>query len=595
MENPLEDFTIKSKDEDIISTVTEWVKDAQTYHDALLKKQKISEEYYKGNQTDMDRVPHYLSNTVENRIFEAIETIVPVVTSKNHHFKIKAGSLAPDSKLKAQKLQKVLARKYETLNIQEKLETVTRKVLLYRFGVLKYEWDKDADDLDIKEIDPRLIMIPKLRVDPHDSPYVIELQAYTYDEIEQFFPKVNMDDLSKGSHQVDTGRKANEPQDELYEVFEVWTKEMVAWISGTTVLDKKVNPYYDFEGQEAKIFNDKTKRYKKITKFTNHLNEPEYPYVFFGTFNVSDGPLPCTSLVEQGIPIQDDINVRKRAILNNLKQMGNGQGLADADALTEEQAENITNEPGLIIRGHGVASENKFKREPGVPLPAAHFSAYQSSQIAFDNLMGIHTSTRGAGEANTLGQDIISRQQDFTRIDTITRILNRGVARLSNGLVQLMRMFYTVPHLIKIVGEEEAPEIIKMQQDDIEDHIEIDVKSGVNLPMDDVALRTEAVQLWQLGAIDPISLYEALQVPEPEKSAQRLLAWKQGQLMMETNENIRATQAGAQAQASAKAETPESAGQGRGSEGMLDVLARAKKSLGGTASTPMKKTTNEAK
>ena len=361
------------------------------------------------------------------------------------------------------------------------------------------------------------------------------------------------------------------------------------------ILDKRENPHYDFKGIEVKAYDKDKKKIIKQTKFYNHLDKPEDPYIFFGTFNVSEGPLPSTCLTEVGIPIQDDINARKRAIINNLKQMGNGQNYVDSDAMTEEEANNITNEPGLIIRGAGVASENKVRREPGVPLPAAHFSAYQSSQIAFDNILGIHGATRGATEANTLGQDIISRQQDFTRIDTLTRVLNRGVSRLANGLMQLMKLYYTENHLIKLVGEQDADSIISMNQDDIENHIEIITKSGINLPMDDVALRTEAIQLWQLGAIDPVTLFKRLQFPEPEKAAQALLMWKQGQLDMETQANIQQAQAGAQAQAKAKAETPESAGQGRGTESMLDVLARAKKSLGGTASTPMKKTTNEAK
>jgi hypothetical protein len=105
--------------------------------------------------------------------------------------------------------------------------------------------------------------------------------------------------------------------------------------------------------------------------------------------------------------------------------------------------------------------------------------------------------------------------------------------------------------------------------------------------MDEVSLRTEAVQLWQLGALDPVTLFEKLKFPEPQKTAQRLLAWKMGQLQMETDASIQQAQGGAQAQAQVQAETPESAGQGRGSEGFMDVLARARKELGGMAKQPI--------
>ena len=64
---------------------------------------------------------------------------------------------------------------------------------------------------------------------------------------------------------------------------------------------------------------------------------------------------------------------------------------------------------------------------------------------------------------------------------------------------------------------------------------------------------------------------------------------------METQASIQQAQGGAQATANAKTETPESAGQGRGSEGILDVLQRAKQQLGGTASKPAANTSNENK
>src|SRR3990167_8320292 len=149
----------------------------------------------------------------------------------------------------------------------------------------------------------------------------------------------------------------------------------------------------------------------------------------------------------------------------------------------------------------------------------------------------------------------MSRQQDYTRIDLITRVLNRGVSRVAMGLVQLMKMFYTETQTVKILGEEGAVEFVKLNSDDIEDYIEIIVKSGDNLPLDKISLRTEAVQLWQLGALDPVTLFERLEFENPAKAAERLLAWKQGQLTAETQAKIAEIAAGAQFGAQAKAAT----------------------------------------
>lgn len=584
MENTEQKFNIDSTKEELLSTFKTWKAEAKSYFDELAPKQKLSEQYYIGNQTDRELIPSYLSNTVENRIFESVETITPVVTANAHNFIVMPGSENEMSMNKANKLSKVLERKYQTLEVQKKLEQITRHMLLYRFGVAKWCWDEIKDDIDIKVIDPRLMLIPKMKLDPHDLPYKMEIQEYTKEEMEDYFPNSKIDDFTPESV-VDLGGRESKLR--LYRVYEVWTPELVAWFCCDQLLEKKSNPYWDFEGEEKKFVDSKKKGFQINKKliFRNHFDKPTDPYVFFTTYDVSDGPVGSTSLVEIGIPLQDDINVQKRQIIDNLRRMGNGQVYVDKDAMTEEEANNITNEVGLIIHGEGVASQGKVKREQGLPLPNAHFSNLTHSESMFDNIMGVHGATRGASSNKTLGQDIISRQQDYTRIDLITRVINRGVARLANGLVQLMRMYYDGTKVIKILGEEGAVEFVNLNRDDIEDHIEIEVKSGQSLPMDKISQRTEAVQLWQLGAVDPVTLYERLEFPNPEKYANRLLSWKTGQLTDETNAKIKlaAVQSSLGMNAAKKESELKTSEEERKVETPQNVIQRATSNVGGTA------------
>lgn len=572
----LEKFSPDSEEREIIEIFTAWKNEATPYHEELLRFQKISEQYYRGNQTDRELVPEHQSKSVENRIFEAVETITPIATSTAHQFFVMPASQDGSSLRKADKLQKVLSRKYRTLETQRKLEEATRHLLLFRFGVLKYGWDFEKDDVSIEAKDPRLIYIPRMRLDPHELPYVMELAEFYKDELHEQFPKIKIGDLKPKAIE---GQRKEELKD-VYEVWEVWTDKTVAWISSGKVLDVKKNPYYDFDGEEKTeitISKNLRPRKKKRTVFRNHFDQPEKPYVFFTSYRVSDGSIGDMSLAEVGIPIQDDINQQRRAIIQNLKMMGNSRVYVDSDAMSQEESENITNEAGLIIRGEGVASQNKVRAEPGTSLPTAHFSNLQYSEIAFDNIMGMHPAVRGAAAAKTLGQDIISRQQDVTRIDNITRVLNRGVDRLANGLVQLMKLFYDTTHVVKILGEEGATEFISLNRDDIEDHIEIEVRSGQTIQMDEISLQNQAVQLWQLQAIDPTTLFERLKFPNPEKAAERLLAWKQGQLTQETMSRIAEAQAGLQAKAGVSPE------KGREVETPMSMLQRASAGLGGVA------------
>lgn len=567
MDNDLEEkeFDESASEEKLKEQVEAWIKESQTYHDYLLGRQAVSEQYYFGNQTNKDEIPSYLVDTVENRIFEGVETLVPITSANAHEFIIFPGSEEETSQLRAESLQKVLSKKYLTELVQQKLEEATRHMLLFRFGVLKWGWNKIKDDVEVKVIDPRLILIPKLRCDAHDLPYKIEIQEYSPEEIKDYFPKTDLEEL-KETERVSKGNSPVESK-KTFEVFEVWTSDYVLWYSNKKILDHKPNPYFDFEGNEEGIF-------------TNFLDDPRDPFIFLTAFEKGDEPVAKAALVEIAIPIQDTINFQKRQICNNLKQMGNGQIVMDSDAMSKEQAEGITNETGLVIMGEGLASQNKMKREPGVQLPSAHFANLQDSKQAFDNVFGMHPATRGGGAAKTLGQDIMSRQQDLTRIDTITRVVNRAVQRLAEGFVQLMKMFYTENHVVKILGEDGAVEFVKLNSNDIEKSIEIDVRTGANPTMDKMQEATQAIQLWQLGALAPRDLYKRLNLANPEKLEQNLLSYKMGQLSMETQAHMQEAEAGAQVKASASGE-----GEGRKTETSQNVIQRAREQLGGGAPT----------
>jgi len=111
----MDTFEIGTKEEKLLETFEHWFKDSQTYHDWLLPFQKQTEEYYKGNQTERDAITARQtanSDTVENRVFEAVETIVPIVTAKAHQFIVLPGSENETSVDRANRTQKILSRKY---------------------------------------------------------------------------------------------------------------------------------------------------------------------------------------------------------------------------------------------------------------------------------------------------------------------------------------------------------------------------------------------------------------------------------------------------------------------------------------------------
>jgi hypothetical protein len=573
-------------DRDIVTLVSGWVTESQPYHDAMLLRQNKMVQYYLGEQTDRAMIPQYDSNTVYNRLFEGTETLVPIVTAAAHAFIAVPAEESELSLRKARKVQTVLTKKYEDLEIQKDLECTTRDMILKRYGVLQWFWDKKRDDVNVRVVDPRTVYIPKLKCEPNDLPYVMELQEYTKGELETEFPGVDVSKLATGRKYLTTQRPVGATSDKyIYQVWAVSTDEYSCWVQGDIVLRKEPNPYYDFEGEEEERYERKKNRKgedrvvkSKIRRFYNHLDRPKKNYVFFTMFTTGDGPVGEASLAEIALPIQDDINIQKRQITNNLVKMGNGQVYIDAEALPEEMIDSITSEPGLIIIGKNIVSENRIKREPGVPLPSGHFSNLMDSLAAFDNVFGLHAAIRGQSQKGTLGAQILNKQQDMTRVDQITRVLNRGVAELADGIIQLMKLNYTEEHVVKIIGRDGAIEFLRFMRNDIEDGLIINVKSGTPVVLDPQQRYQQAIQLWQLGGIDPETLFEKMDDPDPAMRAQKLAAWKAGTLILESQ--LRSQEA--QTAASAKMSLENSI------EQPANMMNRAAKDTGGAPKAPAK-------
>jgi hypothetical protein len=95
-----------------------------------------------------------------------------------------------------------------------------------------------------------------------------------------------------------------------------------------------------------------------------------------------------------------------------------------------------------------------------------------------------------------------------------------------------MKLNYEEKRTFKAYGESGVT-FVELEPFMIESGINVLIKSGTTLPTDEVSKRKEALDLWAVGAIDPVTLYERLKFPNPEETAKRLQLWKQGQLEME--------------------------------------------------------------
>ena len=370
-----ESFDSSLDDTALIQQIKAWELESEDFYSLLKRVWEQNLLYYHGQQTGVEKIRGKKSKAVENRIHMAVETGIPIATSRLPELDCEPGEESEQAEMDADDLQDIL--KYHLsrtdINIQAKSELFLRDMIVKRYGVFKVPWNKERDDVSLQRIDPRRIRIPKYGQSVRELAFVIEDLELSYDSLEKFFGKEKADECIKN------GFKNPETQvrKKTFAVQEVWTNNFVAWKAGELILDKKVNPTFDFED-----------------KARNFFDEPSKPYVIKSLFETDESLIGDTDYVQTVIPIQDNINIRKRQIEDIISKVANPPLLIDSDVMSEEQAANITNEEGLIIYGKDAANGTKVRFENPGQVPNYLFLDLEGSRQQFDNIWGIHSTTR---------------------------------------------------------------------------------------------------------------------------------------------------------------------------------------------------------
>jgi hypothetical protein len=263
-----------------------------------------------------------------------------------------------------------------------------------------------------------------------------------------------------------------------------------------------------------------------------------------------------TSFIEQSVSIQDGINQRKRQISDNADN-ANGILAGSADGVSKDEFAKLNNgEPNVkVFLNGGVNIDNVLRRIPGEQLQPYVFNDMIHSEGAVDDIWGTHTITRGAqGADEPATSKVLQQRQDYGRIDDIVKAYEDFNEQYYQACFQMMLIHFDNEHVYSFEDEDDLvvsrDEIItayskqiKTEQNEITGQEEtvqegdfrppvIMVKRGSTLPTDDMARRSEALELWGAGGIDPISLYEKLDWPNARDAALRLLQWQQNPMAL---------------------------------------------------------------
>ena len=496
-----EELTSKMDDAAILAQIKKWEDESETVYAQLKRVWEENLDYYHGRQTDVHLIYGRQSKAVENRGFMATETMIPIATARLPDIVVKPGVDDEQGIIEAQELQDVLGYQMERVHIQDLAERFLRDMIIKRYGVWKYDWDQPLDDVKVTQVDAKRVRIPKFGRTIDELKYVLEDLELSYDAAVEYFGKETAAKLLKtpGKETEDQVRKKK-----TFAVLEVTTNDYKCWKYGSIILAKKENPYYDFKDPSR-----------------NYFDKPQKNYIIKSLFHTAESLLGDTDYFQATKSIQDNINIRKRQIENITNKVANPPLLIDSSVMSEEDAANITNDEGQIIYGRGAADGTKIRFESPGQVPAYLFEDLNESRKAFDNIWGLHSTSRGEREGReTLGGRQLLREADFGRIDGVARQLERALDELGEGWTQLIKLFYTEKKAFTIMGEDGARFVKDFTGDKIKSGVKPQIKPGSTIKEDEFSLKQQAIILWQNKAIGLKTLYKMLRIPNMQQALQ---------------------------------------------------------------------------
>lgn len=426
----------------------------------------------------------------------------------------------------AKTVERCIGQRWKEIEGQNRLVRLCYYILLYEDGYAMPFWNEDDDDVDFEVLKPHQVLLPPSAENPDSASYVIIERLKSRQWIRENYPKqVNKVKFTtasvkrtsdwyagKGESQSGGGSRI----ENVAVVHEILTKEARIVKAGNVILDKEVNPYWADEYRQAS------------ESVSNFFDSPQIPLIPFNSMDL--GERNSRSILNQLKPVQRAIDRRKQQIDENATLMGNGQIIYDSSRVSKKEIEEkITNEPGLLIGVPG--GSETIQRDTPSGLPQYISFDLDHSKVAFDNIVGHHDISRGQKPTRqTATEAAILKESDVTPIRLISREIDSGLSQLFRWWVHLMKLYYNQAHYIEKVGVSETMEIESLTQGKIPDGLRIGVKDGSTMPINKQERRQDAIQLAQMQLLDPLSLFEILEFPSPEKYAQRLQEWMGGQI-----------------------------------------------------------------
>lgn len=564
----------KDSDSVLISKINARIADAKPLHTKKCQEWKEADSYLDGDPSKVDKTKQKL---IYNPLFPIIRNMTGLVTDSKPNPSVRLVSLdeglseeqKEEMRRTASNLSISLEEWWDDIRGQSKLQQWIMAMWTYADYFVMPFWNNKTKEVDLEPLKPNRVHISPNANEIEEADYAVVdfyrskqwmTGKYGADRCKELnfadYSEMRLDDDQTGTDENGHLLK-NVCKLQLYMEAEKWVYKV-----GDVIMEKISNPFWalDEAGQKAEIETSVANKYKKtgfkgvVDKVTdaakgvmgmetmddkikeevsaamisfvpkkNYLPYPRIPIVQFDTFRMG-GELYSRSTVKQSIPGIDNINARKHDIQENSENMGKPTTYVDGKIMNEEQAKRVQTGKarGETIRlntgENRTLSASVFVAQ-GTPVPGQFFEDIEVNKREIDNIFGHHEVSRGGSDASnkTKGGILALQDADQTPIRYVTRNIEDALQDIFAFVIQIRKIFKPGKYSLENGGS--------VDYDIIDQHFKVFMKSGSMMPVSKEAQRNEAMELWSKNALDPLTLYERLNDPEPEKTAKRLEAW----------------------------------------------------------------------
>lgn len=541
-------LSLPIEDADLLSVITEKIQQSNAHNTKLKlnERRKLNRDFWGGDQLDLTRLDlRYQVPYIDNIIYDDLETRIALAAGRMPDIITTPSSEDQQSVQNANDLEDVLDYRINSSMMKRLLKDALRNYHLDFSSVIKIRWDKNKGengDFVFELVRANRIGFDHTATIPHDG-FTADNCDLIYEWIEEplavilaKFPK-SKDKLVAmlgGQASMNARRKVSKVR--YQECWFRWYSDSgelmygVCWKYNNQILDKQKNPYWDWDGAN-KIEADESGKYQSNKIYHNYFDQPRMPYMLLTYQNLGDSIVDDTSPVEQAIPLQKISNKRGAQITELADRVAPRYAFLGS-IMTKEEARRVdpkdpTESIWLDAAGPDADIRKGMMATQSSPPPPILYQDQVGLRNRIDSKFSTHGTTRGEAQPNESGvSKQITREGDLTTADDMSDIVvERVVYEMVNWALQMIKLFYDKPHMIRFKGKDGEVIHREITQDHVEDGLIAEVKAS---SVDKQTRRADAMSLAQVKSIDPQTMFEDLDVDNPKERTRRLIAFQTG-------------------------------------------------------------------